>query len=83
MATDHKTLVENVAHLEGQVVALRQAVAMLIYSHRTALPFEHVYREISSSNQLFDEGHATAFPEQRVFFTLGLSSGRETVLGMG
>ena len=82
MPKDSETLAENVAALEGQVVALRLMVAVMLYAMREDVPVESVYGKVSRVNQLFVEGTATLFPDKRAFFELGINSGLESVRGM-
>ena len=60
-------LLQNIASLEGQALAQKVILAMLVHCARTSQSFEVVYREIDSIKQLFIEGALTMFPSQRIF----------------
>ena len=72
---DEEELRQNIASLEGEVMALRMVTAMLIYSARHSIPFEVVYTETSLKRQLFGEDLQTSFPDARLYFIQGFRSG--------
>ncbi len=75
-------LLQNIASLEGQALAQKVILAILVHCARTSQSFDVVYREIDSIKQLFIEGALTMFPSQRIFFTMGFNDGFSSSAGM-
>lgn len=75
-------MLQNMAGIEGQVLASRLVSAMLIHSARTGIPFDVIHREISGIQQLVEEDVLTLFPEHRLYFLIGFRSGLESSFGM-
>ena len=75
-------LLQNIASLEGQALAQKLILAMLVHCARTSQKFEVVYREIDSIKQLFIDDALTMFPSQRIFFTMGFNDGFSSTAGM-
>ncbi|MDE3256735.1 MAG: hypothetical protein OYM47_02750 [Gemmatimonadota bacterium] len=77
-----KKVLENIACLEGLIGAQRLVLAMLIYAAHTDTPFDLIRKKIDSIYQVFEEDVQTLFPDQRLYFAMGMRSGLKSTYGL-